>query len=111
MRRLFALVFVPVVLSCGKKDATTEPPPDDVEVLATTSLQFQPITIDVAVGGRVTWKFQSVGHSVIFENVPGKPADIEVTVNSQEFRVFSTAGSFPYDCGVHPGMRGTINVK
>jgi plastocyanin len=43
--------------------------------------------------------------------VPGAPADIPgnnsgTTVN----RTFATAGTYIYNCHIHPGMRGSIVV-
>ena len=39
------------------------------------------------------------------------PADVPTSTNAQVARQFNTAGTFPYECTVHPGMAGTIVVQ
>lgn len=72
---------------------------------------FSPFLTTIAVGGTVTFRFGSVSHNVIWQNILGKPADIQITQNVNIARTFNTKGLFPYDCTVHPGMRGQIEVK
>jgi plastocyanin len=67
----------------------------------------------VAAGGTVTWTWIEAGaHSVQFADasLAGSPA---FTDNGSVFSlVFPTAGTYPYDCGIHgPAMAGTIVVK
>jgi len=72
---------------------------------------FSPFLTTIGVGGTVTFRFGSVDHNVIWANVAGKPADIQITRNTSISRVFNTKGVFGYDCTVHPGMSGQIEVK
>lgn len=72
---------------------------------------FSPFLTTIGVGGSVTFRFGSVDHNVIFGNVAGHPADIQITKNVNVARTFSTKGLFPYDCTVHPGMSGQVEVK
>ncbi len=72
---------------------------------------FSPFLTTIAVGGTVTFRFGSVDHNVIFGAVTGKPTDIQIIKNANVARTFSTKGLFPYDCTVHPGMSGQIEVK
>ena len=110
MRRLSALLFVPLVIACNE-EITDPPPPATARVIAGTNLQFSPPDIAVRVGGTVTWEFGSTGHTVIFRTTPGAPNNIAVVVqNATEARVFSTAGNFEYDCSVHESMFGRIRV-
>jgi len=71
---------------------------------------FTPATVDIAVGGAVTWTFGALTHNVTFGGQAGAPANIATTTNAQIARTFNTAGAFPYDCTVHAGMSGTVNV-
>ena len=72
---------------------------------------FLPFLTTIGVGGTVTFRFGSEQHNVIFGTVLGKPTDIQITTNANVARTFTTRGLFPYDCVVHPGMTGQIEVK
>jgi len=58
----------------------------------------------------VTFTFQATTHNVNFANVAGAPAGIAATASSGVQRLFATAGTFGYDCSLHPGMNGTVIV-
>jgi plastocyanin len=81
------------------------------EVIANTSNVFTPSTLTVSRGTTVTFTFQAVQHNVNFAAVAGAPANIPNTANSGVQRLFATAGSFGYDCTLHPGMSGTVVVN
>lgn len=72
---------------------------------------FSPFLTTIGVGGTVTFRFGSVDHNVIFALFTGRPTDIQITRNVNIGRTFNTKGLFPYDCTVHPGMSGQIEVK
>lgn len=79
-------------------------------VTATAGNQFTPPTLNVRTGGTVTWTFEAVQHNVTFTNGGGAPANIPNTASGQVSRTFGTAGTFPYDCTLHPGMQGSVVV-
>lgn len=68
---------------------------------------FEPKTIHVSVGDTVTWVWKgSVKHNVTgpgFNGPTQKRGTFEHTFNS--------AGSFTYNCTIHPGMKGTVKVS
>jgi plastocyanin len=73
---------------------------------------FSPFLTTIGVGGTVTFRFGSVDHNVIFDPTKlGRPADIQITRNVNIARTFNTRGLFGYDCTVHPGMSGQVEVK
>lgn len=73
---------------------------------------FSPFLTTIGVGGTVTFRFGSVDHNVIFDPAKlGRPADIQITRNVNIARTFNTRGLFAYDCTVHPGMSGQVDVK
>lgn len=78
-------------------------------VQTTDANAFSPATSTIAQGGTVTWAFGSVAHNVIFQG-SGAPSNIAVTSGSSVQRVFETVGTYPYDCTIHAGMTGTVNV-
>ena len=81
-------------------------------VMATPAIQFTPATIELTAGGTVTFDFGAVAHTVYFDNAPpGAPANITAaSANETITRTFATAGQYRYNCHIHPGMAGIINV-
>jgi plastocyanin len=76
-----------------------------------TSNTFTPACVVVAAGGTVTWTFGSRTHNVIFGANKPTGGDIPDRTNTTEQRTFPTAGHYPYDCTLHPGMRGRVVVR
>jgi uncharacterized protein YjdB len=68
---------------------------------------FSPASVDIAVGGTVTWTLGSA-HNVTFDGGAGVPPNIGI-VNSDS-RTFNTAGTFGYQCTLHAGMTGSVTV-
>jgi plastocyanin len=79
-------------------------------VTAQTANAFTPATIDIARTGTVSFVFESTIHNVQFDTNAGAPSDIPNRSNTTVDRTFNTAGTFGYDCGLHPGMSGTVVV-
>jgi plastocyanin len=102
--------------ACGSDGSgdggTNSPPPNDNTVQALPSLAFSPASLTVNAGETVTFEFGGVQHNVFFDAVPGAPANIEQpTSNASVDRVFAMAGTYPYQCHIHPQMHGTIVVQ
>ena len=114
--RLFTLLVVlPVAGACGGDGPTypATPPSASATVQASPALQFNPGSVDLAVGGTVTFEFGAVAHNLFFDNAPpNAPADITAPTAGQSItRTFTAAGRYTYNCHIHPGMTGTINVR
>jgi plastocyanin len=110
MGRLLTFVGVIAVLAACGKDGSGPVTP----VPATVSMpgfSFTPFTTTINVGGTVTFEFPAEPHNVIFVKVTGAPADIQETTNRSVSRTFPVAGSFSYDCMLHPGMSGVVVVR
>lgn len=72
---------------------------------------FVPFLVQVARGATVTWRFGAAPHNAIFVPATGAPADIPIVSNVDVARTFPTPGTFRYDCTIHPGMNGVVEVK
>jgi plastocyanin len=117
--RLVPIVAMLALAACsgssyGGTDPTPGPggpPPAAATVQATAAAVFTPANATVRVGGTVTWAFGTLGHNVTFEDVPGAPADIGGANTSTNIpRTFPTAGTYDYECTLHPGMQGSVTV-
>ena len=105
-----ALLLVGLALTaCGGSSPAKGLGPDDVEV---ANFAFTPSTLTVKVGTTVTWHFNqpSAPHNVVSLATPpvfnsGTPKG----TGTYSF-TFTSAGTYPYLCQVHPLMRGTIIV-
>jgi plastocyanin len=85
----------------------TSTAPQTATVAATGSSTFDPASVTVARNGTVTWSF-AIEHNVNFGS--GGPANIPNTSTGTVSRTFPNAGTFPYNCSLHPGMSGTVVV-
>jgi plastocyanin len=74
-------------------------------------LSFSPFKSFLRVTGTVTFEFPQLPHNVIFAQKQGAPADIQTTANVRIGRTFNTVGLFAYDCTLHPGMSGEVEVR
>ena len=110
MRR-FVLIAACLAAACGSDVAVTPkggPAPADV---FTPGNVFSPFSTIIAVGGTVRFNISGDQHNVIFGAVTGAPANVNVVQNVVASRTFTTRGTFPYDCTVHPGMSGQVVVQ
>jgi len=75
-------------------------------------MQFVPAQITISKGDTVRWLNQEKRqyHSVWFEQL-GDPEAEYFFPEESVTRTFNEAGVFPYRCGPHPKMTGTVIVK
>jgi plastocyanin len=71
---------------------------------------FSPATVTVTVGDTVTWtNSDQISHTATAD---GGAFDTGTLGNGASGTItFSTAGSFPYHCTIHPSMAGTVTVE
>ena len=84
------------------------PPPATASVTV-GDFFFDPTATTIAVGGQVTWTWSgSAQHNVTFASGTNSATQAAGTFS----RTFGTAGTFPYQCSLHPSsMQGTITVQ
>ena len=107
------LVFA---IACGSDSGPTSTTGSNKSYdVFTLSSAFSPNFLQIKAGDSVVFHITpgplNDGHDVTFDATPGAPANIKVTLNGDISRVFNTRGSFHYNCFVHPGMIGDIQVQ
>jgi plastocyanin len=71
---------------------------------------YDPATVTIKAGDTVTWVNQDAPqHDVVADNGEFK-SDLFDKGGTFSF-TFSTAGTYPYHCSIHPGMTGTVIVQ
>jgi plastocyanin len=75
-----------------------------------SNFMFMPMSLTVAVGTTVTWKFDdSTEHTVAADDSSFTSPPL---ANGRTFtHTFNTAGTVAYRCSIHPYMTGTIVVE
>jgi plastocyanin len=77
--------------------------------VAAANTTFMPASINVAVGGTVTWaNGDQAPHTVTFDSGPDCG---QMTTGQTITATFGVAGEYPYICTIHPSMRGTVVVQ
>jgi len=101
--------------------ALTGPP---VQTFTTTSaivttvlvrdFNFTPATLtSIPVNTTITWDWgtgPTAPHTVTFDVVAGRPADIPQQTAGSIGRQFTSTGTFTYHCAIHPSMTGSVQV-
>jgi plastocyanin len=110
---VIASSLVLVVAGCSQKAAehmaATRPSGDVVTI---DNFTFDPPTLTVSRGAKVTWlNRDDVPHTATSSASP-RAFDSKALDTDEQFSfVFTTPGSYPYFCAVHPHMTATIVVK
>ena len=97
------------VTKTGQINVQVTVPGPTATVDATLSNTFTPATVVVTVGGTVTWNFATL-HNVTFDGA-GAPANVPNTGTGSVSRTFPAAGTYAYQCTLHPGMSGNVRVQ
>ncbi len=109
----FAAAGLLAVSACASSASTASEPTasEDTTVLLPKSYKFAPEVVEVAVGGTVTWINQDdFPHTV--QLLDGSEGDKPLGVGETTSITFEKAGSFPYNCSLHPTqMKGEVVVR
>jgi plastocyanin len=71
---------------------------------------FDPLTITIKAGDTVTWTNKdSATHNVAADD--GSWTSPDLSQGASFSRTFDTPGTYPYNCGFHASMKGTVIVQ
>lgn len=74
------------------------------------NLAFDPATVTIKAGESVIWtNLDSMNHTVVADN--GEFKSGALGQNATFTFKFDKAGSYPFHCGIHPSMTGTVVVQ
>ena len=117
---LFALFSLAVALliigGCSSNDGgtgpygSTSPPPATPNTINLSGSAFNPATITVARGTTVTWK-NNDGMTHTSTSDTGVWDTGDIVSGGTKTTTFNTAGTFPFHCIYHAGMKGTVVVQ
>lgn len=104
------VVAVIVFGACAGDDAGPAAPTR--AAVAVEGFAFAPKQTSVAAGGTVTWtNGDDFDHSVVVESLDLDGAKFGPQTQPSTFaHRFGKAGTYPYFCGVHNSMTGTVVV-
>jgi plastocyanin len=112
--RITAELVLLLAVGCGGDSGpTTIQPGGPKDTVSTLPEAFVPNLLTVSAGSTVVFAFGGgIPHNAIFtRSVPGAPTDIQIVQDVFVSRTFSAMGVFKFDCTVHPGMRGEVDVQ
>jgi plastocyanin len=94
----------------GVTSGTSDAPRPGARTVSIADFLFGPEKVTVAAGQPITWTNTDASpHQV---SVQGKPQRTKVMLKGQSAELaFNEAGTFNYICGLHPNMKGSIEVK
>src|SRR5690349_11321542 len=73
---------------------------------------FTPAQLKVAPGTKVTWiNNDDIPHQIVDATNPGAMKSPPLDTNDRFSFTYPKAGAYPYFCGLHPQMRGTVIVQ
>ena len=108
VRALVLATAVAALASCASRAKGEDAPPEPGDVVVElVGLEFQPKSVQVAVGKRVRWQWtDSIVHNVISDQFASSKA---LAGGSYVVR-FDRQGTYEYRCTLHTGMDGTVVV-
>jgi plastocyanin len=103
------LLVVPLGLwGFGPLSGASDPQPEGGASVSIEDFEFDPLTVNIAVGEMVTWTNNGTfAHTST--RTGGWDSGLLSTGGTFSF-TFNSAGSFQYFCSQHPFMIGTVNV-
>lgn len=88
--------------------AGESPTPSSIEI---KNFSFNPSSITIKAGTTVTWTNNDTVPHDIASDSDGSVFKSQILKTGENFQfTFDKTGTFPYHCGIHPSMQGTVIV-
>ncbi len=118
------IVVIALVLCCGCTGSGPAPgtptptgtPAQGGNAVAIQNFAFAPPTLQITAGTTVTWTNRDAADHQIINDATGQAAQGALFMSNPLPQgatysfTFTTAGTYPYHCNIHPSMKGTITV-
>ncbi len=95
-------------------DDPSTPRPNEVQVFEPAGKPddwgYTPKELAVTKGTTVTFVNHGKEFHTVTSDAPGRPFDLSIDTNQTGTITFDTIAVFTYHCGVHPQMKGVVNV-
>lgn len=104
-----------VLAGCGGSEkpaaASAAPAAAKTATVAIASFKYEPATVHVRTGGRVTFvNGDAAGHTATFTGGPSKLDTDRLEKGGRATLTFPTAGRYAYVCAFHAFMKGAVIV-
>lgn len=114
MKKLFALILCASILSCSKDnddDNTPVPPGPQTVTVNMAGMVFSPATLSVKVGTIVKFNNNDgVDHTSTSTSTPPVWNSGTIPAGGSYSYTTTAVGTYPFVCGFHPMMTGTLTV-
>ncbi|MDD1661883.1 MAG: cupredoxin family copper-binding protein [Methanomicrobiales archaeon] len=101
-----AVVTTPVATTTAAPTTVVPPAPVAITIQGFT---FNPASITVPAGTMVTWTNDDTAPHTIVSDATAFRSNAIAMGGSYSF-TFTAPGTYPYHCGIHPFMHGTVTV-
>jgi plastocyanin len=103
------------VLACSSSTDNNPPPGSDVSIVSSSgagAFSPNPFVISLATQTSVKWgNATGVTHHLLADGATPEFNSGNIGSGGSFTHTFTTAGSYPYHCTIHPTMVGTITVN
>src|SRR5688572_28194267 len=110
LRALVLLSLLPLALSgCSDDGGGDDHGHGEVAI---ENNAFSPKTVTVSAGGGIIWtNHDSAMHSAVSDDTSNAWHTDPLSQHEEQELHFDEEGTFPYHCGIHPSMKGTVVVE
>jgi amicyanin len=103
---LLAVLVVSVLIA-----GCAQPTPSGPNAVTIKNFAYSPANLTVSVGTVVTWTNEDVAPHTVTSDTGSELNSTNLAQGQTYSHTFSTAGTFPYHCTIHPNMKAQIVVE